>query len=47
MQKRYFLSALMLGVLTAYASSAVAEEKFKIGLILPMTGPFCLDGQTN
>ena len=45
MQKRYFLSALMLGVLTAYASSAVAEEKFKIGLILPMTGPFASTGK--
>ena len=45
MQKRYFLSALMLGVLAAYAGTAVAEEKFKIGLILPMTGPFASTGK--
>jgi len=45
MQKRYFLSALMVGVLTAYAGTAVAEEKFKIGLILPMTGPFASTGK--
>jgi len=45
MQKRYFLSALMAGVLGAYAGTAVAQEKFKIGLILPMTGPFASTGK--
>ncbi len=45
MQKRYFLSALMVGVLSAYAGTAVAQEKFKIGLILPMTGPFASTGK--
>ena len=45
MQKRYFLSALMVGVLSAYAGNALAQEKFKIGLILPMTGPFASTGK--
>jgi branched-chain amino acid transport system substrate-binding protein len=45
MQKRYFLSALMVGILGAYAGTAAAQEKFKIGLILPMTGPFASTGK--
>ncbi len=45
MQKRYFLSALMVGLLSAYAGTAAAQEKFKIGLILPMTGPFASTGK--
>jgi branched-chain amino acid transport system substrate-binding protein len=45
MQKRYFLSALMVGLLGAYAGTATAQEKFKIGLILPMTGPFASTGK--
>jgi branched-chain amino acid transport system substrate-binding protein len=45
MQKRYFLNALMVGVLSAYAGTAAAQEKFKIGLILPMTGPFASTGK--
>ncbi len=45
MQKRYFLSALVVGILSAYAGSAAAQEKFKIGLILPMTGPFASTGK--
>jgi branched-chain amino acid transport system substrate-binding protein len=45
MQKRYFLSALMAGILGAYAGTAAAQEKFKIGLILPMTGPFASTGK--
>ncbi len=45
MQKRYVLSALVLGIFAAYAGGAVAEEKFKIGLILPMTGPFASTGK--
>ena len=45
MQKRYFLSALMVGVLGTYAGTAAAQEKFKIGLILPMTGPFASTGK--
>ena len=45
MQKRYFLNALMVGVLSAYAGTVAAQEKFKIGLILPMTGPFASTGK--
>ncbi len=45
MQKRHFLSALTLALLTSYAATASAQEKFKIGLILPMTGPFASTGK--
>ncbi len=45
MNKRYLLSALALGFFTAYSGSALAQEKFKIGLILPMTGPFASTGK--
>jgi len=45
MHKRYVLTALMAGLLSAYAGSALAQEKFKIGLILPMTGPFASTGK--
>ncbi len=45
MQKRFFLSAVALGLLTAHAGAVLAEEKFKIGLILPMTGPFASTGK--
>jgi branched-chain amino acid transport system substrate-binding protein len=45
MQKRYFLSALTVALLSAYAGTAAAQEKFKIGLILPMTGPFASTGK--
>jgi branched-chain amino acid transport system substrate-binding protein len=45
MQKRYFLSTLTLALLASYAGSVCAQEKFKIGLILPMTGPFASTGK--
>ena len=45
MHKRYVLTALMAGLLSAYAGSTLAQEKFKIGLILPMTGPFASTGK--
>jgi branched-chain amino acid transport system substrate-binding protein len=45
MQKRFFLSALTVGVLASYMGTAAAQEKFKIGLILPMTGPFASTGK--
>ncbi|BDU54987.1 ABC transporter substrate-binding protein [Limnohabitans sp. TEGF004] len=45
MQKRFFLSAVTLGLLAAHAGTALAQEKFKIGLILPMTGPFASTGK--
>jgi len=45
MQKRYFLSSLALAMLATYAGSVSAQDKFKIGLILPMTGPFASTGK--
>ena len=45
MKKRNFLSAVAMGVLLAHAGAALAEESFKIGLILPMTGPFASTGK--
>lgn len=45
MKKRNFLSAVAMGVLLAHAGAALAEEAFKIGLILPMTGPFASTGK--
>jgi len=44
MQKRFFLHAMALAVLAASATTAMAQDKFKIGLILPMTGPFASTG---
>ena len=45
MKKRNFLSAVAMGVLLAHAGAALAEDTFKIGLILPMTGPFASTGK--
>ena len=45
MKKRNFLSAVAMGVLMAHAGAVLAEETFKIGLILPMTGPFASTGK--
>jgi branched-chain amino acid transport system substrate-binding protein len=45
MQKRQFLSAIACATLSLTASTAMAQEKFKIGLILPMTGPFASTGK--
>jgi branched-chain amino acid transport system substrate-binding protein len=45
MHKRFFLSTVALGLLAAHAGTAFAQEKFKIGLILPMTGPFASTGK--
>jgi len=44
MQKRFLLKALVLSASLA-CTGALAEEKFKIGLILPMTGPFASTGK--
>ena len=44
MQKRFFLSALAVGLVASYVGTAAAQEKVKIGLILPMTGPFASTG---
>ncbi len=45
MKKRNFLKAATLVALTAGTFSAFAQEKFSIGLILPMTGPFASTGK--
>ena len=45
MKKRQLLNAVALSVLLAHAGAAMAEETFKIGLILPMTGPFASTGK--
>jgi branched-chain amino acid transport system substrate-binding protein len=44
MQKRFLLKALVLSA-SLVCTGAMAEEKFKIGLILPMTGPFASTGK--
>ncbi len=46
MNKRNFLNTVALAVLGAgVASGALAQDKFKVGLILPMTGPFASTGK--
>ena len=46
MQKRIFLSAAALAVSTLVSPGLLAQDnKFKIGLILPMTGPFASTGK--
>jgi branched-chain amino acid transport system substrate-binding protein len=46
MQKRRFLSIAAAAALVAGAGSALAQDNtFKIGLILPMTGPFASTGK--
>ena len=46
MQKRLFLSAAALAVCALASSSLLAQSNtFKIGLILPMTGPFASTGK--
>ena len=45
MQKRHFLSAIACATLAFSVTSAMAQDKFKIGLILPMTGPFASTGK--
>ena len=45
MKKRSLLSAVAMGLLLAHAGATMAEETFKIGLILPMTGPFASTGK--
>jgi branched-chain amino acid transport system substrate-binding protein len=45
MQKRHFLLTAVAAVLALNASLALAQEKFKIGLILPMSGPFASTGK--
>jgi branched-chain amino acid transport system substrate-binding protein len=46
MQKRHFIQAAALTALAFAAGSAMAQDNtFKIGLILPMTGPFASTGK--
>ena len=45
MQKRQFLNAVAVAALVGAAGAAAAEDAFKIGLILPMTGPFASTGK--
>ena len=46
MQKRIFLGTIALAVATLAAGGAVAQTNtFKVGLILPMTGPFASTGR--
>ena len=45
MQKRFFLRTVAAAVVLAGASGAMAQDTFKIGLILPMTGPFASTGK--
>ena len=44
MQKRHFLTSLAVAAVLC-SPSAWSQEKFKIGLILPMTGPFASTGK--
>jgi branched-chain amino acid transport system substrate-binding protein len=44
MQKRFLLKTVVLAALWA-STGAMAQDKFKIGLILPMTGPFASTGK--
>ena len=45
MHKHFFLSAVTAAAMVACVGSAMAQDKFKIGLILPMTGPFASTGK--
>ena len=46
MKKRFFLSGLMAAAVLATSGAALAQSTtFKIGLILPMTGPFASTGK--
>ena len=44
MQKRFLLKSMVVSALLA-STGLMAQEKFKIGLILPMTGPFASTGK--
>ena len=44
MQKRFLLKSIVVSALLA-STGLMAQEKFKIGLILPMTGPFASTGK--
>lgn len=45
MNKRFFIRAVASAAMVACVGSAMAQDKFKIGLILLMTGPFASTGK--
>ncbi len=45
MKKRAFIVSAIASATLCLASGAMAQDKFKIGLILPMTGPFASTGK--
>src|SRR5688500_14583559 len=45
MHKRTLIQAAVGAVLVAASGLGMAQERFKIGLILPMTGPFASTGK--
>ena len=45
MKKRAFILSAIASASLCIASGAIAQDKFKIGLILPMTGPFASTGK--
>ena len=45
MTKRAFIMSAVASALLLTAGGAIAQDKFKIGLILPMTGPFASTGK--
>jgi len=45
MNKRTLIQAAIAAVLLSAGSASLAQERFKIGLILPMTGPFASTGK--
>ncbi len=45
MRKRHFLSALATMALAGHMGQALAQDTFKIGMVLPMTGPFASTGK--
>jgi len=45
MDKRFFIRAVASAAMVACVGGAMAQDKFKIGLILPMTGPFASTGK--
>ena len=45
MKKRLFMASAVASALLLMAGGALAQDKFKIGLILPMTGPFASTGK--
>src|SRR5690606_40827764 len=45
MKRRTFTKSVVFGAAMGWAAISFAQEAFKIGLILPMTGPFASTGR--